>query len=189
MPEEYQGVHVADCWCAQNNTKATYHQLCHEHLKRDLKYLIETVRSSWAYHMYGFLCTSKKARDALWQLPERLRGRGIIWYHQRLNHLLSFFVTTKEEKTLLKRFIKHKDKILTFMNYPDVPPDNNSSERAIRQSKVKMKVSGGFRSIQGTKTYAILLSIIETCKKQHLNILQALQNVIRGIDISYQFTT
>lgn len=189
MPEEYLGVHVADCWSAQNNTKATRHQLCHEHLKRDLKYLIETVKSSWAYHMYDLLCASKKARDVLWQLPEKLRERGIIWYHQKLNRLLSLPVITKEEKTLLKRFLKHKDKILTFMNYLDVPSNNNSSERAIRMSKVKMKVSGGFRSIQGAKTYAILLSIIETCKKQNLNILQALHNVIRGVDISYQFTT
>lgn len=113
MPGQYHGVHIADCWSAQNNTKANKHQLC----------------------------------------------------------------------------IKHKDKILTFMNYRDVPPDNNSSEQAIRQSKVKMKVSGGFRSEQGARTYAILLSIIETCKKQHMNILQAIQDILRGIDISTQFTT
>ena len=75
------------------------------------------------------------------------------------------------------------------MDYGDVPPDNNSTEQAIRQSKVKMKVSGGFRSEQGARNYAILLSIIETCKKQHLNILQAIQDMLRGVDISAQFTT
>lgn len=189
MPDEYQGVHVADCWSAQNNTKAKKHQLCHEHLKRDLKYLIETQKSIWAYQMYRFICKCRKARDALWQLPEMIREQGIAWYHATLDNLLAFSVTTKKEKTLLKRFIKHREKILTFMDYEDVPPDNNSSEQAIRQSKVKMKVSGGFRSEQGAKTYAILLSIIETCKKQNLNILQAIQAMLRGVDISTQFTT
>lgn len=189
MPEEYQGVHVADCWCAQNNTKAKYHQLCHEHLKRDLKYLIETIKSKWAYAMYQFICNARKARDHLWQLPEEIREKGIVWYHNKLDQLVTLSVTTKKEKTLMKRFITHRDKILTFMDYKDVPPDNNTSEQAIRKSKIKMKVSGGFRSEHGAKTYAILLSIIETCKKQKLNILQAIQDMLRGVDLSLQFTT
>ena len=189
MPEEYEGVHVADCWSAQNNTKAKYHQLCHEHLKRDLQYLIETTKSTWAYQMYRFICKCRKARDALWQLSQTIRKQGIAWYHAGLDQLLALPVATKKEKTLLKRFLNHRDKILTFMDYKDVPPDNNSSEQAIRKSKVKMKVSGGFRSEQGAKTYAIILSIIENCKKQHMNILQAIQDILRGIDISAQFTT
>jgi len=189
MPEQYQGVHCADCWSAQNNTKATYHQLCHEHLKRDLDFLIETQKSNWAYQMYRFICKCRKARDHLWCLPEKIRKQGIAWYHTKLDWLLTLPVATKKEKTLVKRFLTHREKILTFMDYRDVPPDNNSSEQAIRQSKVKMKVSGGFRSEQGAKTYAILLSIIETCKKQQLNILQAIQDILRGIDISTQFTT
>jgi len=189
MPDEYDGVHIADCWCAQNNTLAAYHQLCHEHLKRELKFFIDINKSKWAYAWYTFLIKSSKARDSLWQLPKPLRNQGISWYKNKLNQLLSLSATADKEKTLQKRFLKHKDKILTFMNYPDVPSNNNSSEQAIRKSKVKMKVSGGFRSEQGAKTYAILLSIIETCKKQHLNILQAIQDMLQGIDISTQFAT
>lgn len=189
MPEEYQGVHIADCWCAQNNTKATHHQLCHEHLKRDLQFLIETQKSKWAYALYVFICKCRKARDALWQLPKAVRKKGISWYHNKLDTLLAIPVLTKKEKTLVKRFLTHRNKILTFMDFPDVPCDNNGSEQAIRTSKVKMKVSGGFRSEQGAKTYAILLSIIETCKKQHLNILQTLQGMLQGVDISAQFAS
>lgn len=189
MAREYQGVHVADCWSAQNNTKAKYHQLCHEHLKRDLKYLIEAAKSSWAYQMYRFICKTRKARDILWQLPEAIRNKGIALCHKKLDQLLRIPVGTKKDKTLMKRFITHRDKILTFMDYKDVPPDNNTSEQAIRKSKIKMKVSGGFRSEHGAKTYTILLSIIETCKKQRLNILQAIQDMLRGVDLSLQFTT
>ena len=32
-----------------------------------------------------------------------------------------------------------KDYIFTFLDNPDVPYDNNSSERVIRQAKTKMK--------------------------------------------------
>lgn len=189
MPDVYNWVHIADCWCAQNNTKAKHHQLCHEHLKRDLQFLIDTQKSCWAYQMYELLCKSKKARNKLWKLPEMIRKKGIAEYHRKLDQLLVLHLSTKKEQTLMKRFMKHRDKILTFMDFVDAPCDNNGSERAIRTSKVKMKVSGGFRSEQGAKTYAILLSIIETCKKQQLNVLSALQGIVRGLDISTQFAT
>ena len=51
---------------------------------------------------------------------------------------------------------KARDKIFTFLLYPNVPPDNNGSERAIRNLKVKLKVSQQFKSSQGAKDYGIL---------------------------------
>src|SRR5947209_19837063 len=67
-------------------------------------------------------------------------------------------LTQPEERRLQKRLIKHQDWIFTFMAYPDVPPDNTSSERAIKAAKRKDKVSGGFRSVQGARRFAQLLS-------------------------------
>ena len=45
-----------------------------------------------------------------------------------------------------KRMIKHTDKIFTFLHHENVDPDNNASERAIRNIKVKQKVSGQFKT-------------------------------------------
>ncbi len=42
-------------------------------------------------------------------------------------------------------------------------------------AKVKQKISGGFRSKRGAERHAVLLSIIETAKKQGLNILETIQ--------------
>ncbi len=50
-----------------------------------------------------------------------------------------------------KTFKKARDKIFTFLLYPNIPPDNNGSERAIRNLKVKLKVSQQFKSPQGAK--------------------------------------
>jgi hypothetical protein len=55
-----------------------------------------------------------------------------------------------------------------------VPPDNNGSERAIRNIKVKQKVSGQFKSTQGADGFAILISIIDTTIKSGQNVLNAL---------------
>lgn len=57
--------------------------------------------------------------------------------------------------------------------YPEVPPDNNASERAIRKIKVKQKVSGQFKTQRGAEIYAIIRSITDTCIKNSQNVLSA----------------
>ena len=83
----------------------------------------------------------------------------------------------------LKSFRKARDKIFTFLLYPHVPPDNNGSERAIRNVKVKLKVSGQFKSEQGAIDYANLRSIVDTSRKRGLNEFEALRDVISGVSV------
>ncbi|MDR1886496.1 MAG: transposase [Prevotellaceae bacterium] len=63
-----------------------------------------------------------------------------------------------------------------FLKYPNVPPDNNASERAIRNVKVKTKVSGAFRNKDGkvAARFAKLRSIIDTAVKNQQNVFGAL---------------
>ena len=65
-----------------------------------------------------------------------------------------------------KRLLKRRDQVFTFLFNPEVPYDNNGSERAIRNIKVKQKVSGGFRSEKGAETFAILRSVFDTVIKK-----------------------
>ncbi len=96
-------------------------------------------------------------------------------------------LTLPEERRLQKRLIKHKDWIFTFMASPDVPPDNNSSERAIKAAKIKDKVSGGFRSALGANRFAQLLSLTQTLRKQTLPILATLTAIFKGIEGAVSF--
>jgi hypothetical protein len=69
---------------------------------------------------------------------------------------------------------------LRFLRDIEVPFDNNQAERDIRMAKVKMKVSGGFRSKDGAEFYVILRSYIETARKQAHNAFEALVDLFRG---------
>ncbi|GJM62011.1 hypothetical protein PEDI_25630 [Persicobacter diffluens] len=53
--------------------------------------------------------------------------------------------------------------------------DNNGSERAIRNIKTKLKVSGGFRSISGADCYAVIRSAIDTFAKQGFEVFDKLR--------------
>jgi len=76
--------------------------------------------------------------------------------------------------SMQKQMKKVADKLFTFLYYEDVPSDNNSSERAIRNAKVKQKVSGMFKTQRGMQIFAILRSIIDTGIKRGFDVFTTL---------------
>jgi len=75
---------------------------------------------------------------------------------------------------LLERLRDHKAEVLRFVSDFTVPFTNNQAEQDIRMMKVKMKISGGFRTQAGAETFATLRSVLSTARKQGRNILRAL---------------
>ena len=165
---------VTDCLAMQLSTPAAGHQVCNAHLLRELKLMRQShPEISWPEQMSILLM------DAL-----RLHGKDptpnkITRIENRLTKLLEQDMSNAPGKisAFWKRLVKHKEKVFLFLKYSDVPPDNNASERAIRNVKVKAKVSGQFRSGTGTMQYAVIRSIIDTANKQGLNIHQELLRI------------
>jgi len=89
----------------------------------------------------------------------------------------------KEVISFHKRMNKYKNYIFTFLYYPEVPPDNNASERAIRNIKVKQKVSGQFKTQRGAEIYAIIRSITDTCIKNNQNVLSAFHTIAKLVPV------
>ncbi len=83
----------------------------------------------------------------------------------------------KDLRTFHKRMIKYRDYILTFLHHHDVPPDNNASEWAIRNVKVKRKVSGQFKTPEGAQAYAVIRSVTDTCVKNGQNMLGVFKTI------------
>ena len=51
----------------------------------------------------------------------------------------------------------------------DLPSDDNLSERALRPTKSKMKVSGQFQNINYARYFADIKTYIETCYRNGIN--------------------
>lgn len=58
------------------------------------------------------------------------------------------------------------DEFLRFMDDPDIPFTNNAAEQALRMLKVKMKISGVFRSERLAKAWCALRTVVETGRKR-----------------------
>lgn len=70
--------------------------------------------------------------------------------------------------------------IFIFLYIPEVPFDNNASERAIRNIKVKQKISGQFKNQQTAQNFAMIRSVIDTVIKNGNNIWEALSIVAKN---------
>ena len=153
------------------------HQLCGSHLLRDLTFIVESNNFRWVRLMKKLLCEichevnksetgvlgeaecrkyRKRYRTILTQggkempgIPQRREGkRGRI--------AKSF------AHNLLERLLKHEGSVLRFMSDPDVSFTNNAGERKIRMSKVKMKVSGCFRTERYAQAWCRISSYLDS---------------------------
>ena len=64
--------------------------------------------------------------------------------------------------------------VLRFVADFAVPFTNNQAEQDRRMAKVKMKISGSFRTVAGANIFANIRSVMSTARKQGINILRAL---------------
>ena len=75
---------------------------------------------------------------------------------------------------LLERLKDHKADVLRLLTNPDVPFTNNQAERDGRMMKLKQKISGCFRSVQGADDFMVIRTLIGTARKQGWGIIQSL---------------
>jgi len=63
---------------------------------------------------------------------------------------------------LLRRLRQHADAVLLFIHAPLVPFTNNLGERTVRMPKVKQKISGCFRTLDGVLKTSLSFAIAST---------------------------
>ena len=170
-----------DRYAPHFKTVARHHQVCTAHLLRDFNYIHELYDGKCIWpgefkaliHQSLQLKKEMSAEDYTGHNRERQQLYGQLQYLLELPLEVAF----KKAVSLQKKLRKIRGCILSFLEYPDVPPDNNGSERAIRNVKVKQKISGQYRSGAGADTFAILRSVIDTTIKSGQNVLNALFNI------------
>ncbi|QQR70028.1 MAG: IS66 family transposase [Alphaproteobacteria bacterium] len=196
VPRTLQGgVIVHDHFKPYYTLAGLTHGLCNAHHLRELKALTEIEKEPWAKKMFRFLLLANKAAHrakgaGMESLPERVKRRlmslydAIImqgWiYHENLPPLAGRRVGQRGKQArrpgfnLLRRLRDFKQDALRFLEDFAVPFTNNQAEQDIRMMKVKMKISGGFRTMDGATTFASLRSVLSTARKQGWNILKTL---------------
>ena len=170
------------------------HAFCNAHILRELEAVIEFEKESWAESMRDVLREANAAVRAACEAgaralpPEQVEAfvdrywtavRMGLAYHRELPKLETTANGRGRRKrrpghNLLDRLKKFKTETLRFLSDFDVPFTNNLAEQDLRMMKVKMKISGCFRTLEGAQIFALLRSVVSTSRKQRFNILQIL---------------
>jgi len=163
---------VTDRHSSYFNMNVADHQLCLAHILRELTYLSELDTTQTVSSEF-----TKLIKDAI---HER---KTVLWENIDRNSILNRFeklLTTCTDNlhqkiiAIIKSLTKYKEYVFKFLFDPDVPYENNASERAVRNLKVKQKVSGMFKSPAGADTYCQIHSITQTAKKNNQNPFSAI---------------
>ena len=175
------------------------HILCNAHHLRELLWISQQEPVSWSSKMKSLLGEiyqeveeAKKAGKK--KLPAMTIEQYEKRYHQIIRKGFRYHKTLtplkkrargrrkhRPGKNFLDRLIKRQAEILMFMHDFSVPFTNNLAERDIRMNKVKEKISGCFRTMDGAQMFCRIRSYISSTRKQGGNILDALRLAVQGL--------
>jgi transposase len=179
-----ESFYVSDCWASQLKVKAKAHQLCMAHLLRELTNFIENLKSDWSAQMKQLFMSAIELKRTMTEKHYLNPPTEVAAMNEKLDELLAVDCSEfhSKEQAFIKRMNKHRQSIFTFLTFQKVPPDNNASERAIRNVKIKTKVSGQFRNEEGkgADRYAKIRSVIDTAIKNGQDVYAALIELANG---------
>jgi transposase len=72
----------------------------------------------------------------------------------------------KKTRALAREFLNDWDAIWAVLENPHLPITNNEAERALRHWVIARLLSHGTRTVEGSRVFAILATVIETCRKR-----------------------
>jgi len=195
------GTVIHDCWASYFMYTAIRHGLCNAHLLRELTAVWENTAQAWSKDLIALLLEVKSIKE---QFLSQNRREPTRYYLNKFglayNKILAEALAqnpvpirddtkkgrAKRGKTgaLVDRLILHKGKFLLFFTDFSVPFDNNQAERDIRMFKVKQKVSGCFRTMQGARDFADIMSFVGTARKRGISGFQAIKGALVGLPFS-----
>ena len=179
---EFAGTLVTDFYAAYNIYLGAK-QRCWVHLGRDLKVLKEKNPDrldviAWADAVMDVYHRAKKTLSIDYKDRERSKLRRR--FQAELLRLAKPYLRVKSapQRVLAERIERFGSELFVFVQYPDVPSENNAAERAIRPAVVARKISGGTRSAKGSKTGSVLRSLFETWNLNGQNTIDACRSML-----------
>ena len=186
LGRQYPGIIISDDFSVYNGYPVAAQQKCQAHLRRHCQKLITTPGKD-----------NKLIGEALRAIVDEAFKQHRLWRENsnqehyldsaaelktRINLTLNKWIEKAgyEAGKLLRNLKLKADQWWYFLDHPEVAPDNNLAERALRLAVTKRKVSGGSRSLERFQDTANLLSVIQTCRFQGRSVMDFFTQSLMG---------
>ena len=194
---KFQGQAVHDHWASYLQFDNCQHAFCNAHHLRELQFVDDQYQQPWAVDLSQLLLDIKAEVAVAPAGAASLPPDRLAHFEGEYDRLIAAGLATNPPletpppkrrgrvkqsppRNLLDRLQKHKPGVLAFMNDFRVPFDNNLAERDVRMVKVKLKVSGTFRTKTGAETFCALRTYISTARKQGQNVIEVMYDAFLG---------
>ena len=190
----FAGIACHDAWAPYDKYgQVAGHALCCAHLLRELIAVTETGTPDdviWARQAIDALLVLKDAADAARAIGRHAIGAATMGLHSRyfrdaaaagiaLNAARRGKLQRKRH-ALATRMRYRAGDYLRFANDLRVPFDNNEAEQVIRMGKLRIKVSGCMRSMDGAEISCAIRSYLATAARHGIGMLDALTRAAAG---------
>ena len=169
LGEDFGGVLVTDFYAVYTGQGTWLNAFCGAHAIRDAKKLAEVQPCVETEDFRDRLLAFYEKGEAAAASGDFFARRGA---RIQLGHLVNCtdYISFPEIVKLQARLEKYKPGVTRFLDTPEVPWNNNASERDMRIVARYRAVTGGTRSPSGSASVGHWLSIIQTRRKNGLEL-------------------
>jgi transposase len=184
LGESFAGTLVSDFYSVYNGLDCPK-QRCLVHLLRELAKLREEL--PWQSVRAFIQPLIELFQDAMQLAKDRKQLSDQVFNHahqQILDRFDDLLLGTKSRHPeclrIWKRLFKHCDELFTFLKNPQVPADNNGSERDIRSLAAARNDGGTHRADWSAEAFGHIKSVIATGMKNGVRFIRYGLDVVRA---------
>jgi len=176
LGKDYAGIVICDCWRAYDFLINAILQRCWAHLLRKSKELKSVAGRHFHKKLSALFDEIVKFNKT--EKSEKQRLRKYKQMTKKLQKITQYYSQYLECGAVVKYIDFHIESWFTCIKIVRVQPTNNYAEQAIRETVLVRKIIGAFRSVEGTKTYENLASLIATWRLQKLDLKKELTRML-----------
>lgn len=183
---DWDGVLSHDGFASYDRFEEAVHQQCAAHVLRRAQELLETATRGAVRFPRQVIALFT---DAIHQRNDFLRGEVSLdelqdhreAFDERLRVLAGRSRAVPEAERLAKHLWNHAGEWFAFVTDPTIEATNWRAEQAIRPAVVNRKVWGGNRTAAGAHAQGVLMSVLETCRRQTRSAVDYVSQALRSV--------
>ena len=182
---DYNGIVISDFYPGYDSLTCKQ-QKCLVHLIRDLNN--DLWKSPFNTEFESFIFEFKLLLVPIFEAIDKygLRKWHFNKFKKSVNkfyekNIINIEYETEQIKIYQKRFKRYKESLFTFLEFDNIPWNNNTAENALRHLAVQRKISGTFFK-RTVPDYLLLLGIAQSCRFQGKSFLKFLLSKEKDVD-------
>lgn len=184
----FSGTLVTDRLATYDFWAISHRQVCWAHLIRTFRSLAETTEGCIAHRIGTALVVQSEKLFAAWHrvrdgtLTRAQFETAMRPMRREILALLREGASCGVTKVMsrCKGIYKHRRALFSFARLDGVEPTNNCAERALRHGVILRKTSFGTHSAGGSRFLERMLTVTETLRQQHRDVLEFLVDAVHA---------